>query len=177
MKQGESIAICEQIGDPATAKGPVERKVMRIVTPGTVTDEALLEERKDNLLVAIADTVQPFGIASLDVTSGRFVLQQVERLEQLLGEIERLAPAELLMREDSPLFKQFKSRAGVCSRPPWHFETTSATQLILRQFNTHDLKGFGCENMPSAVAAAGCLLQYVKDTQQNALPHIQGISI
>lgn len=177
LKQGESVAICEQIGDPATSKGPVERKVMRIVTPGTVTDEALLEERKDNLLVAIADAVQPFGIASLDLTSGRFVLQQVERLEQLFGEIERLDPAELLIREDSTLLKHYKSRAGLCARAPWHFEVQSATQLVLRQFNTQDLKGFGCENMPNAVAAAGCLLQYLKDTQQSVLPHIQSISI
>ncbi|NOT85461.1 MAG: DNA mismatch repair protein MutS [Methylococcaceae bacterium] len=177
LKQGESVAICEQIGDPATSKGPVDRKVMRIVTPGTVTDEALLEERKDNLLVAISDAALPFGIASLDLTSGRFVLQQVERLEQLFSEIERLDPAELLIREDSPILKHYKSRAGICGRPPWHFEIQSATQLVLRQFNTHDLKGFGCENIPNAVAAAGCLLQYVKDTQQNALPHIQGINI
>jgi DNA mismatch repair protein MutS len=177
LKQGESVAICEQIGDPATSKGPVDRKVVRIVTPGTVTDEALLEERKDNLLVAIDDAHQPFGIACIDLTSGRFVLQQVERLEQLFGEIERLDPAELLISEDSALLKPFKTRAGICSRPPWHFEVQSATQLLLRQFNTHDLKGFGCENMPSALAAAGCLLQYLKDTQQSALPHLQGIRI
>lgn len=177
LKQGESVAICEQIGNPATSKGPVDRQVVRIVTPGTVTDEALLEERKDNLLVAISDLEQPFGIASLDLTSGRFVLQQVERLEQLLGEIERLAPAELLIREDSTLLKIFKTRAGICSRPPWHFEVKSATQLLLKQFNARDLKGFGCENMPTAIAAAGCLLQYLKDTQQNVLPHIQGIRI
>ena len=177
LKQGESVAICEQIGNPATSKGPVERKVVRIVTPGTVTDEALLEERRDNLLVVIADVGQPFGIACLDLTSGRFVLQQVERLEQLFGEVERLDPAELLIREDSTLLKHFKARAGVCARPPWHFDTKSATQLVLKQFNTHDLKGFGCEHMPTAVAAAGCLLQYIKDTQQSALPHIQGIRI
>ncbi|MCX7086779.1 MAG: DNA mismatch repair protein MutS [Methylococcales bacterium] len=177
LKQGESVAICEQIGNPATSKGPVDRQVVRIVTPGTVTDEALLEDRKDNLLVAISSGEQVFGIACLDLSSGRFVLQQVPRFEQLLGEIERLDPAELLISEESLLLKQFKSRVGLCSRPPWHFDVKSATQLVLKQFNSHDLKGFGCENMPAAVAAAGCLLQYVKDTQQSALPHIQGIRI
>ncbi|MGZ5580126.1 MAG: DNA mismatch repair protein MutS [Methylobacter sp.] len=177
LKYGESIAICEQIGDPATSKGPVERKVVRIVTPGTVTDEALLEDRKDNLLVAVCSlsSAAPYGIASLDLTSGRFVLQQVDSMDQLLSEIGRLNPAELLFSEDWPLPASLKQRSGLCRRPPWHFEAESARLLVLRQFNILDLKGYGCEDMPAAVAAAGGLLQYVKDTQQGALPHIQGI--
>jgi DNA mismatch repair protein MutS len=177
LKYGESIAICEQIGDPATSKGPVERKVVRIVTPGTVTDEALLEDRKDNLLVAVCSLSSgaPYGIASLDLTSGRFVLQQADSMDQLLSEIGRLNPAELLFSEDWPLPASLKQRSGLCRRPPWHFEAESARQLVLRQFNILDLKGYGCEDMPAAVAAAGGLLQYVKDTQQGALPHIQGI--
>ncbi len=100
LRHGESVAICEQIGDPATSKGPVERKVVRIVTPGTVTDEALLEDRKDNLLVAVCKNAKQFGIASMDVTSGRFVVQQVDSEEHLLSEIDRLNPAELLFSED-----------------------------------------------------------------------------
>jgi len=182
LRNGESVAICEQIGDPATSKGPVERKVVRIVTPGTVTDEALLEERQDNLLVAVCSLQgsgmgTQHGIASLDLTSGRFVLQQVASHDQLLSEIGRLNPAELLFSEDWPLPSSLKQRKGLCRRPPWHFETESARQLVLKQFNTLDLKGFGCEDMPAAIAAAGALLQYVKDTQQSALPHIQGIRI
>ncbi len=175
LKHGESIAICEQIGDPATSKGPVERKVVRIVTPGTVTDEALLEDRKDNLLVAVCSYDNKHGIASLDLTSGRFVLQQVESIDQLLSEIGRLNPAELLFSEDWPLPSSLKQRSGLCRRPPWHFEAESSRLLVLKQFNTLDLKGYGCEDMPVAIAAAGGLLQYVKDTQQSALPHIQGI--
>ena len=180
LRNGESIAICEQIGDPATSKGPVERKVVRIVTPGTVTDEALLEDRKDNLLVAVcpphsASTGTQFGIASLDLTSGRFVLQQVDSENQLLSELGRLNPAELLFSEDWPLPSTLQQRSGLCRRPPWHFETESARQRVLKQFNTLDLKGFGCDNLTTAIAAAGALLQYVKDTQQGALPHIQGI--
>ena len=180
LRNGESIAICEQIGDPATSKGPVERKVVRIVTPGTVTDEALLEDRKDNLLVAVCSfpssslgTKQ--GIASLDLTSGRFVLQQVESEDQLLSELGRLNPAELLFSEDWPLPESLQQRSGLCRRPPWHFDPESARQRVLKQFNTLDLKGFGCDNLTVAISAAGALLHYVKDTQQGALPHIQGI--
>ncbi|OAI13419.1 DNA mismatch repair protein MutS [Methylomonas lenta] len=177
LKQGESIAICEQVGDPATSKGPVERKVMRIVTPGTVTDEALLEDRKDNFLVALAIFDKLYGLAVLDIGSGKFVLQQVDSETQLLSEIERLNPAELLYSEDIALPMAIKERSGLCKRPPWHFDLDSCRQLILKQFNSHDLKGFGCEHLPAAICAAGCLLQYVRDTQQSALPHIQGIRV
>src|SRR5512137_305736 len=119
LKNGESIAICEQIGDPSTSKGPVERKVVRIVTPGTVTDEALLEDRKDNLLVAVCSSTSSSlgtqqGIASLDLTSGRFVLQQVASEDQLLSELSRLNPAELLFSEDWPLHAKIQQRSGLC---------------------------------------------------------------
>jgi len=177
IKKGESVVFCEQVGDPATSKGPVERKVMRVVTPGTVTDEALLEDRKDNLLVSISVSSQIYGIACLDLSSGKFILQEVKSEEQLLSEIERLDPAELLYSEDLSLPSALKQISGLCKRPPWHFEIDSATQLILKQFKTHDLGGFGCEHLSIAICAAGCLLQYVKETQQSALPHIQGISV
>ena len=177
LKQGESIAICEQIGDPAKSKGPVERKVMRIVTPGTVTDEALMEDRKDNLLVALAIFDHFYGLAALDLGSGRFVVQQLENDTQLLSEIERLNPAELLYSEDNPLLASLRERRGLCKRPPWHFDLDSCRQLLLKQFHCHDLEGFGCEHLPAAICAAGCLMQYLRDTQQNALPHLQGISV
>ena len=135
IRQGESVAICEQIGDPATSKGPVDRKVVRIVTPGTVTDEALLEERKDNLLAAICFQDNQYGLACMDLTSGRFVLQQLETETQLLSEIERLDPAELLTNEDWQLLPVLKQRSGLTHRPPWHFEPESARQIILKQFN------------------------------------------
>ncbi|SJM94443.1 DNA mismatch repair protein MutS [Crenothrix polyspora] len=175
LRQGQSVAICEQIGDPATSKGPVERKVVRVVTPGTVTDEALLEERQDNLLAAVCLIGNHYGLAHLDVSSGRFVLQQVSSENQLCSEIERLNPAELLFSEDWLLPADLKRRAGLCRRAPWHFEPESARQQVLKQFKTVDLKGFGCDNLHSAIAAAGALLHYIKDTHQSALPHIQGI--
>ncbi|MFZ9609537.1 MAG: DNA mismatch repair protein MutS [Methylococcales bacterium] len=177
LKYGESIAICEQIGEPSTSKGPVERKVVRIVTPATVTDDALLEDRKDNLLVSICLQDKMYGIASLDVTSGRFILQQVNSEDQLLSELSRLNPSELLFSEDWVLPLSLQQRTGLCRRPPWHYELDSARQRVLSQFNTLDLKGFGCDTLTAAIGAAGALLQYVKDTQQAALPHIQGIKI
>lgn len=177
VKAGESVAICEQIGDPATSKGPVEREVVRIITPGTVTDEALLEEKRDNLLVAIHNIGNNFGIASLDITSGRLNILQVIGEEALLGELERLKPAELLVSEDSPHYKLLNIFSGVRRRPPWEFEITQAERLLIQQFKTCDLSGFGCENFPIAIGAAGCLLQYVKDTQRTSLPHICGLNI
>ncbi len=177
LKAGESVAICEQIGNPATSKGPVERKVVRVITPGTITEESLLDDRRDNLLVAIAALDDQYGIATLDLSSGRFILQQTTDSNQLINEVNRLNPAEILIDEESSLTSLLDKRSGITRRPPWHFDTESAIQLLLRQFKTHDLKGFGCETLPVAIAAAGCLLQYVKETQQAALPHIQSISV
>ena len=177
VKAGASVAICEQIGDPATAKGPIERKVIRIITPGTITDEALLEEKLDNLLVAIHNIQDTFGIASLDITSGRLNISQVTSQEALLGELERLKPAEMLISEDSTYYKLLNNFSGTRRRPLWEFEITLAKRLLTEQFKTRDLSGFGCEDLPIAIAAAGCLLQYVKDTQRVALPHIWGLNI
>ncbi len=177
VKQGESIAICEQIGDPTTSKGPVERKVMRVVTPGTVTDEALLEERQDNLLAALYESEARFGLATLDLTSGRFIIQQLNTNEALSGELERLRPAELLLVEDYAPPGEFHLPGGVTRRPIWHFDLETAERLLTRQFGTRDLGGFGCTDQPLAIAAAGCLMQYVNDTQQSALPHIRGLSV
>jgi DNA mismatch repair protein MutS len=177
VKLGESVAICEQIGDPATTKGPVERKVQRIVTPGTLTDEALLDERRENLLVAVNEDPDGFGLAALDVASGRFTIQQMADLESLRGELERLAPAELLLEEDSTLPERIKLRAGITRRPIWHFDGDTAEQLLTRQFATRDLGGFDCNDQPLAIGAAGCLLQYVEETQFAALPHIRGLRV
>ncbi len=176
VRLGESVAICEQIGDPAKAKGPVERKVVRIVTPGTVTDEALLEERHDNLVVAITGDGGRYGIAALDVTSGRFSVLEVEGREALNGEIERLNPAELLIDEDAAVPIDGERR-GLRLQAPWHFEQDSARRLLTQQFGTRDLSGFGCDGLHLAIASAGCALQYVKDTQRTALPHIRGLRV
>ncbi len=177
VKLGQSVAICEQVGDPVASKGPVERKVVRIVTPGTVTDEALLEERRDNLLAALHESGDRYGLAVLDLGSGRFAIQQLESDEALRGELERLRPSETLLEEDSPLPGRFGLESGVTRRPAWHFDLDSAERLLTRQFGTRDLRGFGCQDVPLGVAAAGCLLQYVRETQRGALPHLRGLSV
>ncbi len=174
VRCGESVAICEQIGDPATSKGPVERKVMRIVTPGTVSDEALLEERRDNILLAINQQGNHFGIATLDIGSGRFQVFEVEGHSAVLGELQRLDPAEVLVHDDIEQ-PEILARHGLRRRPPWEFEQDSAERLLNQQFNTRDLQGFGCAHLSLAIAAAGCLLQYARETQRTALPHIRSL--
>ena len=175
VRKGESVAICEQIGDPATSKGPVERKVTRIVTPGTLTDEALLSADRDNVVAAVFKSAETYGIAWLDLSAGRFRLTEAPDLEAVQGEIERLRPAELIVDEDEPLDGAFSEHVRVTRRPPWHFEHDSASRLLCNQFGTRDLTGFGCEDFVRGVAAAGALLQYVRDTQKAALPHLQSI--
>ena len=176
LRKGMSVAICEQIGDPATSKGPVERKVMRIVTPGTVTDEALLDQGKESLIVALSiGSDDQFGIAMLDMSSGRFSVLQSQGEEALFSELQRLRPAELLMSEDVNNAPYQKYTATIKERAPWHFDTSSATRELCDQFSTKDLNGFGCADLPLAISAAGCLLAYVKETQRSALPHIQAL--
>ena len=175
VKQGVSVAICEQIGDPATSKGPVERQVVRIVTPGTVTDEALLDERRDNLLAAICQGRQRFGIATLDIGSGRFTVLETTSEEAMLGEIQRLNPAELLVSDDHALPPSLANRPGLGRRPPWEFDLETAQRKLQEQFGARDLSGFGCAHLHTALGAAGCLLQYARDTQKAALPHIQAL--
>ncbi|RKF15621.1 DNA mismatch repair protein MutS [Alginatibacterium sediminis] len=177
VQMGESVAICEQIGDPATSKGPVERKVVRIVTPGTVSDEALLDERRENLLVSVCNHEQIFGIAYLDINSGAFVLLEVEGEQQLAGELQRLNPAEILY-PDSFEYSHFLSPyKGLRRRGDWEFDIESASDALKRQFSTDHLDGFGVSAHPLGLAAAGCLMQYVHDTQRTALPHIQKIVV
>ena len=176
VKQGISVAICEQVGDPETSKGPVERKVMRVLTPGTLTDEALLDDRGDSLLAAINSRDNQFGIAILDMSSGRFQLLQLDSEDELHGELQRLNPVEVLINEDLSALNSLETRPGLRRRPPWEFEIDSAERLLNKQFGTKDLSGFGCEHLPIGISAAGCLLQYAIDTQRNNLPHIRSIS-
>ncbi|AYF90449.1 DNA mismatch repair protein MutS [Pseudomonas sp. DY-1] len=175
VKLGESVVICEQIGDPATSKGPVERQVVRIITPGTISDEALLDERRDNLLAAVLGDERLFGLAVLDITSGRFTVQEIKGWENLLAELERLNPAELLIPDDWPQGLPAEKRRGVRRRAPWDFDRDSAKKSLCQQFGVQDLKGFGCETLTLAIGSAGCLLGYAKETQRTALPHLRSL--
>ena len=177
VRKGESVAICEQVGDPATSKGPVERKVMRIVTPGTLTDEALLAERRDNLVAAVYSDGETTGIAWLDLAGGRFRLTEVPDAEAASAELERLAPAELIVDEEAVARAPVDERVRVTRRPPWHFDLDSARRLLCSQFGTRDLSGFGCDALPRGIAAAGALLQYVADTQKAQLPHLTTLTV
>lgn len=174
---GESVAICEQTGDPSTSKGPVERKVVRIVTPGTISDEALLHERQDNLLAAVWQNGEGFGYATLDISSGRFRLSEPADSETMAAELQRTNPAELLYAEDFAQMSLIEGRRGLRRRPLWEFESETARQQLNMQFGTRDLTGFGVEKAVRGLCAAGCLLQYVKDTQRTSLPHIRSITM
>ncbi len=177
LKLGESVAICEQIGDPALAKGLVDRRVVRVVTPGTVTDEALLEDRRDNLLLAIAAGRQGFGLAWADLGSGRFLLGEAADAQALASELARLAPAETLIAEDAAWPDAVTALPGLRKRAPWHFDAETATRRLCAFFSVRDLSGFGCAGMPLAIAAAGALLGYVEETQKSALPHLSGLAV
>ncbi len=179
---GESVAICEQIGDPAQSKGLVERKVVRIVTPGTVTDEALLQERRDTLLMAVvrggtAAKSMGFGLAWADLAGGRFLANEVADEEALIAELARLEPAELLVPDEDGWPVAVMQWQGVRRRAPWLFAADSARRGLLRFFALHDLSSFGLEGKPLAIAAAGALLGYLEETQKQQLPHLSAISI
>jgi len=175
VKQGMSIAICEQVGDPAASKGPVQRKVARIVTPGTLTDDAYLDERRDNLLVAISVCKELFGIATLDLSAGRFIVQELTGAEALAGEIQRLQPAEILVSEQFPFIALLEDYQGLRRQPVWNFDGETSLRLLTQHFQTKDLAGFGCDRLTVAIEAAGCLLQYAQETQQTQLTHITGL--
>jgi DNA mismatch repair protein MutS len=174
---GESVAVCEQIGDPALAKGLVERKVVRIVTPGTVTDEALLQERRDTLLMAVVRGKVGYGLAWADLAGGRFLANEVADEDALAAEIARLEPAEVLVPDEDGWPSAVTQRQGARRRAPWLFDADSARRALLRFFNLHDLSPFGLEGKPLATAAAGALLGYVEETQKQQLPHLTAIAI
>jgi len=172
---GESVAICEQIGDPATSKGPVAREVVRVLTPGTLTEEALLDSRNENLLVAVNEHKNGFGLALAELSSGRFSISEYNSLTQLEAELARLKPAELLVSET--LIDEL-SDYQKCKKvlPPWHFDYEAARRRLCEHFKTSDLKGFGCDEMVLGITAAGCLLNYAQQTHRTALPHLRKLT-
>ena len=182
VEAGVAVAICEQIGDPANSKGPVERQVVRVITPGTVSDEALLDARQDSSLLAIAgipgearQTV--YGLALLDISSGRLVLNEVHSIEAVLTELERIKPAEILLADDLQELAGKIRHPALRRRPVWEFELDNAQRLLTQHFGTRDLSAFECDNLHAALGAAGCLFSYARETQKTDLPHIQGIQI
>ncbi|MEW9899702.1 DNA mismatch repair protein MutS [Chitinivorax sp. PXF-14] len=176
VKLGQSVAICEQIGDPATSKGPVERKVMRVVTPGTLTDSALLEEKRDNVLLALNASKGVLGMAWLSLASGAFRVMQTQA-DNLVSELERIRPAEILLPDGLSL--PVLDALGLARKTlgAWMFEADSAERLLRQQFATHDLAGFGAAGLTTAIGAAGALLDYARQTQGSSLPHVAGLTV
>lgn len=172
VKLGESVVICEQVGDPATSKGPVERQVTRIVTPGTLTDASLMDEHRDTLLLALCPGKTGIGCAWLNLAAGRFTIAMVLSIE-IASLLARLRPAECLLPEAFAI-----DFAGPVKRlADWQFDPTRATHDLAKQFNMQDLGAFDVADMPEAIAAAGVLLDYVKQTQKTALPHLQSLTV
>ncbi len=174
VKLGESIAICEQIGDPATSKGPVERKVVRIVTPGTLTDSALLEEKRDSLLLALHEHHGKLGMAWMNLASGQFFVCETTA-ENLPAELERLQPSEILHAENIRV--QANNHASLKTLPDWHFDLETSRRALCQQFATLDLAGFGCDDFSAGLEAAGALLGYAKLTQGQAISHIRSLQV
>lgn len=176
IKLGESVAICEQIGDPNSTKGPMQRQVTRIITPGTLSDEALLENHQ-SLLLAMYSQKDQFGISYFDMGSGQINILQVIGEDAFANELARLNPSELLISEEYKTESLLKPYKTIRRRPHWEFDFNTATHLLTEQFQTLDLNGFGCQDLPLAIQATGCLLNYVKDTQRVQLQHIQPLRI
>ena len=180
VRLGESVAICEQTGDPAAGKGPVEREVTRIITPGTLTDAALLEEKRDCMLLAISLHESLLGLAWLNLAAGQFRVLETP-CKNLTSELERLKPAEILLPESLTLPEleatALREKISLKRLPSWHFDSDAAVRNLSRQFETHDLSGFGCEGLRVSLGAASALLDYVRLTQGMGMAHIRALKV
>ncbi len=174
IKQGESVAICEQVGDPATSKGPVERAVTRIVTPGTLTDAALLDDKRECILLAVFAENASLGLAWLNLAAGQFRVMEISQ-DNLVSELERLRPAEILWPEGTPIPDTLDKKWILKRLADWQFDADSTMDALISQFNTHDLSGFGCDDLPLSLRAAGALLNYARLTQGTQMDHITAI--
>jgi DNA mismatch repair protein MutS len=170
VKLGQSVAIAEQIGDPATAKGPVDRQVTRIITPGTLTDPSLLEDKADNVLLSLSRDKSTVGLAWLSLASGTLRVAEIAP-QALANELRRIDPAEVLISQDGILEGHF-----VTKLPPWQFDVESGRKRLLKQLGAATLAGFGCEDLTLAVGACGALLEYAGKTQGQALAHVTAVT-
>jgi DNA mismatch repair protein MutS len=170
VRLGESVAICEQIGDPALAKGPVERQVTRIVTPGTLTDSALLDDKADNILLSLQRNAHTVGLAWLSLASGTLRVAEIAP-QALDNELRRIAPAEVLVADEFELKNYFTTRL-----PAWHFDVEAGKKKLLQQLQAGTLAGFGIEDLTLAIGACGALLEYAGKTQGQALAHVSAVT-
>jgi len=177
IKLGESVVICEQVGDPSLCKGPVERKIVRIITPGTITEDLLLNERVSNVLLSVCKTKTCYGLASVELSSGQIALLEIEHSDSLEDIIEQYQPAEILLSESFEHDCLDSQNKIITKRPDWHFNLSTAESIIKQQYGINDLNGFGCQDLNSSLCALGCLIQYLNDTQKTLLPHLQSPKI
>lgn len=178
IKAGYKVAICDQLQDPDEAKGVVDRGVTRIITPGTVTEDALLEDKSNNYLMAVLETNTTLGLSWIDLSTGRFEVEDIQK-ERLFDEFARLNPSELLMpeetvRNNTAFLERIRAeyRGMITPRPDWEFSKDSSYRVLLEHFGTSSLEGFGCEEVGPAIGAAGAVIQYLKETQKTSLKHI-----
>ncbi len=176
VRLGESVAICEQVGDPSASKGPVEREVVRIVTPGTLTDTALLDDKRDNVLVAAHQSNATLGLAWLSLASGRFRIKECPPGD-LAAELLRLQPAEILVSEGGAIEIPEELSIPLKHLPDWRFDQEAAERTLTKQFQTYSLEGFGCRHMTEAVAAAGALFTYAQSTQGSVISHVRSVQV
>ncbi len=174
VRLGESAAIAEQVGDVTADKGPMRREIVRIVTPGTATEDALLDARSQTLLAAASVHQGRYGLAWLELSSGRFSLLETPIEADWRAELHRLAASELLLAEDAGAAV---AGLAVRARPPWHFDIASARRLLIEQFKVRDLRGFGADELDAALGAAGALLQYVQETQKASARHVSSLRV
>ncbi|RKY34634.1 MAG: DNA mismatch repair protein MutS, partial [Candidatus Omnitrophota bacterium] len=184
IEHSYKVAICEQVEDPKLAKGIVKRAITRVITPGTLTGAAVLHKPQNNYLVSVyQQPQQEYGLAVVDLSTGEFKVVQLMDQEKLLSEITRLAPAELLicpeLKKDSRLISDIKRNLNVLISDvePWSFDFTTAYQALTTHFKVQNLRGFGCENMPAAICAAGAGLRYLQQTQKAGLLHINQLKL
>ena len=170
VKMGESVAIAEQLGDPATTKGPVDRQVTRIVTPGTLTDSELLDDKSENILLALTRDTSTVGLAWLSLASGALRVAEIAP-QALENELKRIGPAEVLVADDVHMQGFLTTRL-----PAWHFDVDSGHKKVLKQLGAASLAGYGCEDLTLAIGACGALLEYAARTQGQALAHITAVS-
>ncbi|MCF6808275.1 DNA mismatch repair protein MutS [Thiotrichales bacterium 19S9-12] len=177
IHSGQSVAICEQVEDPKTAKGPVKREVVRIVTPGTVTEDSLLLPNQNNYLAAIVRYKNKMGLAYIDITSSEFYVLETNDLSYLQAEVLKIDPKEIIICEDESIDQALNLNAIIKKRPQWDFNFKNALTNLKEQFQVDSLKAFDCEDKPSVIIAASALITYLKETQKRSLPHIQGLKV
>ena len=182
VQKGYKVAICEQVEDPKTAKGLVKREVTKIVTPGTNFNPGALSEDKNNYLMCIAYMGNSIGLASCDITTGEFLVTEVSSSREVLDEINKFSPSEIICNEAFDIsgidISDITNRLNITVSPmePWYFDDNNTHKILMDHFKVSLLEGLGLKDFPTGVVAAGALLNYLYETQKNSLPHLTGIT-